>query len=106
MRDYRESFELKFLASTQYVMATALDMKVFPFAPASLEESLGRWRAFTSLKHDRIESFVKAATMGHVLHGLAALLIVNRYLANTIDDFPPYKESSLFLLNPLTYYVP
>ena len=106
MRDYRESFELRFLASTQYVIAIALDMKVFPFAPASLEESLGWWRAFTSLKHDRIETFVKAATMGHALHGLAALLLVNRYLASATEDFPPYEESSLFLSNPLTFYVP
>jgi hypothetical protein len=106
MKDYRESFELRFAASKQYVTAIALDMKVFPFAPANLDESLGWWKAFTSLKHDRIENFVKAATMGHALHGLSALLLVNRYLASAIETFPPYNESSLFLSNPLVYYVP
>ena len=109
MRDYRESFELRFLASEQseqYVTAIALDIKVFPFAPANLEKSLGWWKAFTSLKHDRIENFIKAATMDHALHGLAALLLVNRYLASATEDFPSYNESRLFLSNPLTYYVP
>jgi hypothetical protein len=102
MKDYRESFELRFAASKQYVTAIALDLKVFPFAPANLDESLGWWNAFTSLKHDRIENFVKAATMGHALHSLSALLLVNRYLASAIETFPPYNESSLFLSNPLS----
>jgi hypothetical protein len=65
IKDYRESFELRFVASKQYVTVIALDMKVFPFAPASLEEGLEWWKAFTSLKRARIENFIKAATMGH-----------------------------------------
>lgn len=58
------------------------------------------------LKHDRIENFVNTATMGHALHGLAALLLVNRFLASATESLLPYNEPRLFVPNPLTYYIP
>jgi len=44
------------------------------------------WRAFTDLKHDRLSNF-RQATLGNVIHGLAAVFVVL-----TLNNEPLFKD--------------
>ena len=96
IEDYRKAFEEQFQASTLHRTLRSLSEKLYPFQPGDLRRTLPWWKAFTSLKHDRIENFVKAATMHHVLHALAALHIATYQLASE-KGHSVFPESELFL---------
>lgn len=108
MGDYRMAFEAVFKASTRTVIVGKLPQSIKPFEPAPVPgqptEALLWWKAFTSLKHDRIASFIEAATMRNVLSGLAALLITNIHFrtAEGVVECPGQDLSALFTLDFLT----
>lgn len=96
MGDYRKTFEDQFQASKQHRTLRSLNRQLFPFQPLDLKRTLPWWKAYTSLKHDRIANFDKAATMHNVLQALAALHIVTDYLASA-KGHSLLLESDLFL---------
>ncbi|MBI3603036.1 MAG: hypothetical protein HY205_01110 [Nitrospirae bacterium] len=103
MGDYRETFECpSFSASTRTVTVNRLNLILKPFHPAPQSgQSLQWWAAFTSLKHDRIANFITSATIDHVLHGLAALLLTNIFFRKDRDTVgvPGLEPSRLFSIN-------
>jgi len=109
MGDYRMAFESVFNASLRAVVVDKLNLTLKPFDPAPIPqqiEVLPWWKAFTNLKHDRIASFIEAATMKNVLSGLAALLIVNIYFrtAEGIVECPGQDLSPLFTVDFLKVF--
>lgn len=62
-----------------------------PFKEWANNESLPWWKAFTDLKHDRVQNF-RAATLGNVIYALAAVFILL-----TIYNESDFKEGHVAL---------